>query len=211
MPNKSRRALLVIDVQNDYLNGKLPIEFPPVELSLGNICRAMDAAKATAVPVVVVQQIQPESAPFMAKDTPGAEIHKAVASRSRDFFIRKRMPSIFTNTEAETWLREHRINTVTLVGYMTHNCVLTTAIDAMQRGFSVEILADATGSLAYANKAGSASAEEIHRVMTVVMHSRFAAVMTTEEWRSILETGDEPERGTIFDSSQRARPDTSSP
>jgi hypothetical protein len=75
----------------------------------------------------------------------------------------------------------------------------------MHKGFAVELLADATGSLPYANCAGSASAEEIHRVMTVVMQSRFASVMSTEEWIEALATGVQPKRDNIFSSNQQAR------
>jgi nicotinamidase-related amidase len=37
-----RRALLVIDVQNEYFTGVLPVTYP--EGSLGNILKAMDTA-----------------------------------------------------------------------------------------------------------------------------------------------------------------------
>jgi len=38
----------------------------------------------------------------------------------------------------------------------------------------------ATGALSYANAAGRASAEDIHRVFTVVQHTGFAAVLGTD-------------------------------
>lgn len=205
MPDYKRRALIVIDVQNDYIGGNLPIEFPPVEQSLANIGRAMDAAKAAAIPVVVVQNILPEGAPFMANGTKGAELHPVVASRGWDHHIAKNLPSAFSNTGLEEWLRQRQIDTVTIAGYMTHNCDLSTVVQAMHAGFSVELLSDATGSLPYANRAGNATAEEIHRVMLVVMQARFAAVLTTDEWLRALATGAEPERDTIFASNQRAR------
>lgn len=37
MADKPRRALIVIDVQNEYVTGKLPIEYPDVRLSLRNL------------------------------------------------------------------------------------------------------------------------------------------------------------------------------
>ena len=59
-----RRALVVIDVQNEYFEGGgLPIEYPPVESSLPKIAQAMDAARAAGVPVVVVQHHAPKGAP----------------------------------------------------------------------------------------------------------------------------------------------------
>ncbi|EQD52965.1 hypothetical protein B1A_12544, partial [mine drainage metagenome] len=33
MLNKPRRALIVIDVQNEYVTGNLPIEYPDIHLS----------------------------------------------------------------------------------------------------------------------------------------------------------------------------------
>ncbi len=195
----------MIDVQNDYVGGNLPIEFPPVELSLANIGKAMDAARVADVPVVVIQNVLPEGAPFMARGTKGAELHAAVSSRGWDHFLLKNLPSAFAGTGLEDWLREHRVDTVTIVGYMTHNCDLSTVVHALHARFAVEVLSDATGSVPYANRAGSASAAEIHRIVSVVMQSRFAAVMSTEEWISILATGVEPERDTIHGSNQRAR------
>ncbi len=200
-----RRALIVIDVQNDYIGGKLPIEYPPTAQSLPNIGRAIDAARSAQVPVVVVQNILPAHMPMMARGTPGADLHPSIASRPADHVVLKDMPSAFAGTGLEDWLRTHAIDTVAIVGYMTHNCDLSTALHAMHAGFQVEFLSDATGSLPYENRAGKASAEEIHRVVTVVLQARFAAVMTTDEWLHALVTGEAPERGTIYASNQRGR------
>lgn len=205
MTKKVNRALLVIDVQNDYIGGKLPIEFPEAEQSLAHIGRAMDAARECSVPVIVVQHENPADAPFMAKATAGANLHSVVATRPRDHFIQKNQPDAFWQTDLEKWLLSQKIDTVTVAGYMTHNCDLSTIIHGMHAGFSMELLADATGSLPYANRAGYASAEEIHRVITVVLQSRFAAVLSTEEWISLLHSGDLPDRETIFSSNRNAR------
>lgn len=205
MTHRPKRALIVIDAQNDYVKGNLPIEYPPVDLSLANIGRAMDAAKAASIQIVAVQNILPETAPFMAQGTPGAELHEVVAARGWDHYLQKNMPSAFHKTDLEAWLRERAIDTIAIVGYMTHNCDLSTVVEGMHQGFAVELLSDATGSLPYANRAGSATAEEIHRVMAVVMQARFAAVMSTEEWIGIVASGDRPERDTIHASNKRAR------
>ena len=52
------------------------------------------------------------------------------------------------------------------------------------------MLHDAAGSLPYANSLGMATAEEIHRVFTIVMHTGFAAVVSTEEWLQALASGE---------------------
>ncbi len=200
-----RRALIVIDVQNDYINGNLSIQFPDVQTSLLNIGKAMDTAKRCSLPIIIVQTILPAKAPFMADGTYGAELHEVVRSRATDHHILKGLPSAFTGTDLDAWLHTNEIDTISIIGFMTHNCNLSTIVQAVHAGFSVEYLSDATGSVSYQNKAGKASAEEIHRAFCVVFQSRFAAVMTTQEWINTVRTGIIPERDTIFRSSQRAR------
>ncbi len=205
MPNQLCRALIVIDVQNEYVTGNLPIEFPDIHMSLTNIGKAMDAAKEAGIPIIVVQQFAPADSPIFAQGSNGWELHEVVRSRTRNHYIEKKLPSAFAGTNLAEWLSEHQIDTVTVVGYMTHNCVDATIKDAFHTGLAVEFLSDAAGSLPYTNKAGSASAEEIHRTFSVVMQARFAAVMSTEEWLNMLRTNSPVERDGIFKSNQRAR------
>jgi len=204
-PQAPRRALIVIDVQNEYVTGNLLIEFPDIRLSLANIAKAMDAARAADIPVVVVQNTAPAGAPIFNKGTPGWELHEVVASRPRDHYVEKALPSAYAGTDLADWLREQRIDTLSVTGYMTHNCVDSTVKQALHSGLAVEVLYDATGSLSYANRAGSVSAEQIHRTHAVVWQSRFAAVLNTDEWIECLRSGALPERDSIFKSNQRAR------
>lgn len=203
MSHPTRRALIVIDVQNEYFSGGLPIEYPDPQASLANIGLAMDSATAYAVPVLVVQQSAPAGAPIFAPGTHGWELHESVARRPRSHLIDKQMPSAFTGTGLVDWLETHAIDTLTVVGYMTHNCVASTVFEALHRGLKVEVLHDATGALPYANRAGSASAKSIHEAFHVVFQSRFAAVMGTAEWLAHLAAGSAPERDSILASNRR--------
>ncbi|HKT91041.1 MAG TPA: cysteine hydrolase family protein [Paraburkholderia sp.] len=205
MSANPRRALVVIDVQNEYVSGDLPIEFPPIETSLANIGRAMDAARAAGVPVVVVQNFAPADSPLFARGSVGAELHPVVASRERDHYVEKALPSAFAGTDLKAWLAERGIDTLTVAGYMTHNCDASTVFEATHAGLAVEFLADATGSVPYANEAGTASAEDIHRAFSVVMHTRFAAVVTTDAWLAAVKAGAPLARDSIYASNQRAR------
>ncbi|MFK2877962.1 cysteine hydrolase family protein [Rhodanobacter hydrolyticus] len=201
---KPRRALVVIDVQNEYESGGLRIQYPPVADSLRNIGRAMDAAHAAGIPVIVVQQSSPVDAPLFATGSRGWELHAVVASRPHEHYLRKVLPSAFAGTDLGDWLEAHAIDTLAVVGYMTHNCNDTTIKHAFDAGLAVEFLMDASGSVPYANRAGAATAEEIHRVFAVVEQSRFAAVMTTDEWLAHVIQGTTPERDNIHASHQRA-------
>ena len=201
----NRRALIMIDVQNEYVTGNLPIEFPDIHLSLANIGKAIDAAKSSGIPIIVVQQFAPAGSPIFAQGSAGWELHEVVRSRTWSHYFEKKLPSAFAGTNLAEWLSEHQIDTLTVAGYMTHNCVDSTIKHAFHSGLAVEFLTDAAGSLPYLNKAGSASAEEIHRAFSIVMQARFAAVMSTEEWVNLLHTNDIAERDGIYKSSQRAR------
>jgi nicotinamidase-related amidase len=199
-----RRALVVIDVQNEYIDGRFRIEYPDVSETLPNIGRAMDACTEAGIPVIVVQHVLDADAPIFAAGSRGVDLHPSVAERRRDHLVQKTLPSCFTGTGLHDWLTDRGIDTLSIVGYMTHNCDDSTAREAMHRGYRVELLSDATGSLPYANSAGIASAEQIHRTTLVVMQSTFAAVATTAQWLSALAGGDAPATDNIFASNQRA-------
>ena len=204
MFNQPKRALIVIDVQNEYFTGNLRIEYPDVRQSLANICLAMDSARAAGIPVVVVQHFFPEGFPVFARGSQGADLHPEVARRHRDHLVEKGMASALTATDLGPWLRERGIDTLSVVGYMTHNCDDATARQAMHEGWKVELLHDAAGSLPYTNAMGTATAEEIHRVFTVVMHTGFAAVVSTAEWLRALAAGEPLVADNVFLSNQRA-------
>lgn len=177
-----KRALLVIDVQNEYFpGGALPITHPKDHLA--NILLAMNEAHKKKVPVVVVQHtfLQPEM-PFFQRETPTWRLHSEVADRPRDHFVEKNYPGSFTGTDLESWLRGRDIDTVTVAGYMSHGCCDTTARQAMHLNFNVEFLADATGTLPLKNEAGAVTADEMHRAILVAQQMLFSKVMTTQEW-----------------------------
>lgn len=200
-----RRALLVIDVQNDYFEGTLPIAHPPVAQSLPNILQAMDAAQAHGVPVLVVQHTAPAQAPVFADGSAGWALHPQVAARPHARLLRKTRPSVFADTDLAAWLQAQAIDTLTVAGYMTHNCNASTVYEAFHRGLAVEVLGDASGALPYANAAGQASAEEIHRVFGVVFHSNFAAVADTAQWIAAVQAGQPLPRDGVLQSNRRAR------
>ncbi|HWK70922.1 MAG TPA: cysteine hydrolase family protein [Burkholderiaceae bacterium] len=200
-----RRALLVIDVQNEYITGNLLIEHPPVENSLHNIGIAMDAARAAGIPVIVVQHDAPKDSPLFAQGSDAWQLHSTVAQRPADHRINKKMASAFADTDLAQWLADKSIDTLTVVGYMTHNCDAATIYHASHDGLNVEFLGDASGSPSYRNSAGSASAEEIHRVFSTVFHSSFAAVATTRDWIAAVNEGRKIERDNIYLSNQRTK------
>lgn len=178
----TKRALLVIDVQNEYFTGALPITHPAGHLE--QIFEVMDAA-AGKVPTVVVQHHFPDAnMPFFQHGSDGWALHPEVAARPRDALIEKTLPGSFTNTSLETWLRDRDVDTVTIAGYMTHMCCDTTAREAVHRGFQVEFLRDATGTLPLSNEAGEVTAEELHRSILCAQQMLLSEVVDAASWKS---------------------------
>src|SRR5690349_9338159 len=114
----TRRALMVIDVQQEYFDGPLMIEFPPREASLANIVRVIDAAAAHEIPVVVVRHEADADAPVFAHGSVGAQLHPQVAQRAQPTWkeTTKQVASALGDRTVVDWLRERNIETVTLIG-----------------------------------------------------------------------------------------------
>ena len=200
MTETTKRALVVIDVQNEYVTGGLLIEHPPVQDSLRRIGQAMEAAHQAGIPVIVVQNRAPVTAPLFAHESEGWQLHEVVGSRHSDHYVEKTLPGALAETDIARWTRQRGINTLSLLGYMTQNCVASTAVEALHQGFAVEFLEDASGTVSYANAQGNVSAQEMHRVYCTVLQSRFAAVCTTRDWIDSLKGGNALPRSTIYHS-----------
>jgi nicotinamidase-related amidase len=201
----SKRALILIDVQKEYFGEVLPIGFPPLADSFANLMRAARAAEAAGVEIIAVRHESPMGAPVFQRDSAAWGLHDDIAALPLAAVIDKKLASAFTGTELEDWLRARNIGTATLAGYMTQNCVESTARAAAHLGFAVEVLRDACGALAYENAAGYASAETIHATSCVVMQSNFAAVMATQDWLAVLKGQAVPLRENILVSAARGR------
>ena len=174
------QALVVIDVQNEYVTGGLPIVHPPVEEALGRIGAAMDAAAAAGLPIVLVRHTEPDpTAGVFVAGTPAWQLHDDVVMRAHDVVVDKGLPGAFTGTDLETWLRDHGVDSLVVAGWMTHMCVDTTTRQAMHRGFEVTVLEDATGTIDVSDDLPAAL---VHRVELGILADGFARVSTTAAW-----------------------------
>ena len=145
-----QRALVLVDIQQDYFNNSpLMIRYPNRVDSLAKITEAIDAAAAADIPVIMVQHTEGRGAPVFDPDSPGFAVRDEVLRRRQDSWktVVKEFGSVYANTDVAQWLRERNVDTVTLVGYMTNNCVLASAVEGEGLGFSTEVLSDATVSI----------------------------------------------------------------
>jgi len=100
--------------------------------------------------------------------------------------VSKDKGSVVAGTDVAQWLAERDVDTITIVGYMTNNCDIATAVGAEELGLAAEILSDATGAIHLANEAGRVSAERLHETLLVLLHSNFAPVATTQAWATAV-------------------------
>ena len=177
-------ALVVIDVQNEYVTGGLPIAHPPVEGSLERIGTAIDAANAAGIPVILVRHTEsdPTSGIFVS-GSPAWQLHDTVASRPHVAVVDKTLPGSFTGTDLATLLSERGVDHLVVAGYMTHMCVDTTTRQAMHLGLDVTVLDDATGTIDVSDDLPAAL---VHRVELGVLGDGFATVTSTSDWAATL-------------------------
>jgi len=137
----SRTVLLVIDVQNDYFpGGGLPLW--NAEAALDQLDRAVRAAVAQAIPVVLVQHLAPDGPVFRA-GTPGAELHPRLrAAAPAAPVVTKAWADGFHHTALEATLAGLGATRLLVAGMMTQNCVTHTAISRAAEKYDVAILPD---------------------------------------------------------------------
>lgn len=158
----------------------------------------MNAAREAGLPIIVVQH------KGFGQDSDDQQLHPVVTRPADDHRIDKQKPNVFTNTDLADWPQAHRIDTMSSVGYMTHNCNPSTVFEAHHRGLNAELLSDATVSLPHANRAGTTSAKDKRGVFSVVFESNFAAVLSSAEWLQAIATASAPKPENPVASYRRA-------
>lgn len=103
------KALLLIDIQNDYFpEGKCEL-FEP-EKALENALKALTAFRANGLPVIHVQHINTrEGATFFLPNTHGVEIHNALSPNPNEDIVIKHTPNSFFETKLKDIIEEKGI------------------------------------------------------------------------------------------------------
>ena len=137
------KALLVIDVQNDYFpEGKLPLW--NTEATLNNIETAVRTARKKQIPVIYVQQFtDPKIAEMFNEGTEGAEIHSRLKDAAPNaHVVVKEFADSFHQTNLDELLSNLNVSTLLVCGMMTQNCVTHTAISRAAEKYEVFLLSD---------------------------------------------------------------------
>ncbi|WRS29182.1 isochorismatase family protein [Actinomycetaceae bacterium MB13-C1-2] len=181
-----RRALVVVDVQNEYFQGPLTIKYPAPEEALEAIISAIETAKTASIPVALIQHENPAGASVFASGSQSQRLHPSLEALSDLPRFVKNKASIFTSQGFTQWLADNQIDTVTLVGFMANNCLLASAAAAETQAVSVEVISDASGTINLGNRAGTINARHFHETLMVLLHSNWATVTDTETWKHAI-------------------------
>ncbi|OCB00204.1 cysteine hydrolase family protein [Clostridium beijerinckii] len=177
-----KKALLVIDVQNEYFTGELKVTYP--NNSFDNILKVMDYAKENNMIVIIVQHTALSGDTFI-KNSNGWELHPMILEKSYDYLIEKTRPISFYETNLEEILKKENITEIVISGYMTQMCCDTTAREAFHRGYHVDFLSDATGTIDVNNEVGSISSKDLHKATLIAQSLKFSNVISTMEWMKL--------------------------
>ncbi|MAX38827.1 MAG: cysteine hydrolase [Gimesia sp.] len=137
------KALLVIDVQNDYFaDGKFPLW--NAETVSENVEKAVRRAKDNDIPLIYIQHVvKQEQAPFFGEETPGVEINSRILAAAPDApIIVKQNADSFQGTTLEEVLNKLDVTELLVCGMMTHNCVTHTAISKSAEKYAITVLPD---------------------------------------------------------------------
>ena len=175
----AERALIVIDVQNDYFPGGA-WALPGAEAALPNILRLAELARERGEAVVYIQHVTPEGSPVFAKGLEGGELHGQLDVRPDDPRFAKSHPSSFQETGLLDYLEKSGVKALDICGFMTQMCCDTTSREGYQRGFQVRLFSDATAAKELEVEGEKISHDTVHRVSLGAL-ARFAQIIKTGE------------------------------
>jgi nicotinamidase-related amidase len=176
----ARTALLVIDFQNEYFSGRLPI--PDGLPALRQAQRLVDFADQRGIAVFHIQHVTPAGAPVFALDSATVGFHAELQPAPHHAVLQKSQVSSFVDTDLDARLKAAGIDSVIVSGLMTHACVAGAARDAAPRGYEVIVAADACASRDLDGEDGElVPHRQLHRAALASIADTFGAVLSTEQ------------------------------
>lgn len=141
-----RRALLVVDMQNDHLTPGRPLEVPRARDIVSALAQRLDTARGENMPVVyVVDEHESGDSDLDVwgahniKGSEGAGVWPPLSPKAGYYIVAKPTYSAFTRSSLADVLGMLKVDTLVLTGCLTELGLLATATDALQRGFAVEV------------------------------------------------------------------------
>ena len=157
-------ALLVIDMERDFVDAGAVQETPGGRAIVSAINRLIAWARAQRIPVIFTHEmhradlsdygIELEFDPVHCLEgTPGCELTDGLDAQPQDYRIRhKRRYDSFMGTELDLLLRSRRIANLVCCGVTTHCCVMSTIYTARNLDYRVIVPRDAVAAVSDAHQ-----------------------------------------------------------
>lgn len=175
-----KSALLVIDFQNEYFTGKMPI--PDGAAALANTQKLIKYADSHKIPVYHVQHVAPAGSAVFAIDGETVKFHPGMQPRAQDIVLQKSTVSVFGSTDLDSRLKKAGIKDLIISGLMTHACVAGAARDAAPLGYNVIVASDASATRAITRVNGDTiDKDSLHKAALAEVEDTFGDVMTTAQ------------------------------
>ncbi|MDQ0560420.1 nicotinamidase-related amidase [Rhizobium mesoamericanum] len=177
----NKRALIVVDIQNDYFaNGKRPLA--GAEEAADNAARIIAAARDAGDLVVHVRhESAGENAAFFLAGSEGAQIHPKVLNRPGETVIVKNHVNAFRETDLKATLDRNGIEDITVVGSMSHMCVDALTRAASDFGYQVTVIHDACATRDLEFNGALVPAAQVHAAFMAAFAFAYASVLSTDE------------------------------
>jgi nicotinamidase-related amidase len=171
----SESAVVIIDAQNEYVCGKLPLA--NVDEALDGVAHLLEAARNAGAPVIHVVHRGRAGGLF---DPLGKlfQIHARAAPGAGEKIIEKALPNAFAKTALHLALQSTERKSLVIAGFMTHMCVSATARSALDHGWKTTVIADAAATRDLPDPLGGETipAAVVHRAALAEIADRFAVV-----------------------------------
>jgi nicotinamidase/pyrazinamidase len=143
-------ALLIIDMLNDYVLDRAPLKVPNIEKIIEPIKKEIGKAGNACYPVIYLCDSHEKDdnefkmfPPHAVRNTEGSKIIEELKPRGSDIIVRKSAFSGFFNTDLDKILQKLSIRKLIVTGNITNISIFYTAIDAVIRGFDVDVIKSA--------------------------------------------------------------------
>lgn len=201
----SAAALIVVDLQNDFVRVGAPQEVPDARATLGTVAKLLEMARARGVPIFFTRYTAGPNAAHLNLFSPecglplrscwpgvfreygdrdglleGHQVVDELTPRSGEVIIDKFGYGSFHNTILDDALRGANVRQVWLVGTVTQICVEETAREAFRRGFEVVVATDGVSSFD----------PELHHATLKNLAAKFAIVTDSAVFSALLESRD---------------------
>ncbi len=149
-----KRALLVVDMQNDYFPGGR-MELVGIEDAAEIVAQLLSRFRERQLPIFHIQHIAANpGATFFLPDSDGVNIHRSVAPQIGEPVVSKHFPNSFRETTLLADLQRSGIQELIVCGAMSHMCIDSTVRAGFDLGLSCVVVADgcATRNLSYGDQ-----------------------------------------------------------